>query len=536
MIRTSSVFVFVALAYICPAVVSPPPLCGQAAELSQYGHLIGWKANVSVESDTGFEFGWKATVGEGRSQIVVDGDRLFVLAGESEKRDGKSPLCKTRLLCLERSTGNEIWKRESDAQDRLKGQESFSGATLCPRSTPTILGDQICTVSYTGILECVNKNSGKLTWKKSLVDLGATPVQFGFSSSPVSNGSDTDRFFVTAAGPTGGLFCLATRDGETIWKAETGSFSYATPTFATIEGVRQILVVTRDEILGISETDGKQLWRHELKEKGLTNVPSPIVLDDGFIHSSQGSKGTSRVVVTQANGSWSATESWYNRKSQYFYSNWALLRPDLLLGVADGGVLVALNIEDGSMAGRWRGFTDGNLALVGDLIFLVDGKGTLNVLKPELEAEQPRLDQIQKVSILKSRCWTPPTILPEGILLRGGKELVLVKFVSQGNSLLENKLKEVKVLNLKGKLAKADQDVDPVEAIIQTYQKEGAEAAMKTYSQLRNQKPCPLGVAERVTLFNAAKSQGLNDIADLILGDAEEDFPDSDEIRKLGKL
>jgi len=89
---------------------------------SQYGHQLGWKyelADADVAANAGFEPGWKVEVGEGRSQIVVADDQVFVFAGQSEKRKGKPPLVKTRLLCLDRATGNEIWKHESDPQPRL---------------------------------------------------------------------------------------------------------------------------------------------------------------------------------------------------------------------------------------------------------------------------------------------------------------------------------------------------------------------------------------------------------------------------------
>ena len=452
-------FLFVVLSGVFPFVAcaqsdaprlpyGPPSVTGPS---SQYGHQVGWKyvlPDTKVSVDTKFEAGWTVEVGEGRSQIVVDADRLFVFAGESEKRKGKPPLVKTRLLCLDRATGNEIWKRESDPQPRLKGQESFSGATLSPRATPAILGGNVITVSYTGVLECVDSKSGELRWSQNLVELGVAPVQFGFSSSPVGNGKTTDRFYVTAAGPEGGLYCLATADGSTIWKSPCPSFSYATPTFANFDGVDQILVVTRDEILGIAESDGKQLWRHELKEKGLTNVPSPIVLTNSFIHSSQGAKGTSRVDVALVDGVWQTKERWYTRRVQYFYSNWAMVDADIVLGVADG-LLVALKISDGSIAGKWRGFGDGNIGRVGDQIFLIDGKGNLNAIHCRFGLEEPRLEVHQKFRVLKARCWTPTTIVAEGLLLRGGEKLTLVKFADGGASTFKNRLDEPKLLKLK---------------------------------------------------------------------------------------
>ena len=419
--------------------------------VSQYGHQNGWNydlAKATVSAETGFEPGWTVDIGEGRSQIIVNADQLFVLAGESEKRKGKFPLVKTRLLCLDRATGNEIWKRKSDPQPRLKDQESFSGATLSPRATPTILGDNVITVSYTGILECVNLATGELRWKKNLVELGAQPVQFGFSSSPVGNGRDTDKFYVTAAGPEGGLYCLATSDGSTIWKSPCTSFSYATPTFTSFDSVQQILVVTRDEIIGVAEADGKELWRHDLKEKGLTNVPSPIILKDGFIHSGQGAKGASRVDVSFVDGQWQAKERWYAKKALYFYSNWAIIRSDILLGVKDR-LLMAINIDDGSIIGKWRGFADGNIARVGEQVYVVDGKGNLNVLKSELKSDEPRFELVQKYPILKGRCWTPPTIVPDGLLLRGGTKLTFIKFSRDRDAQLKNQLEQPKALKLR---------------------------------------------------------------------------------------
>jgi len=205
--------------------------------------------------------------------------------------------------------------------------------------------------------------------------------------------------------------------------------------------------VSRDEVFGFAQSDGKQLWRHDLKEKGLTNVPSPIVMEDGYLISGQGSKGTSRIDVSLVDGSWKTTERWYARKVQFFYSNWARINNDLVLGVADG-LLVAMKVSDGTIAGKWRGFVDGNLARVGKVVYLVDGRGRLNVLKTELDSDEPRFKVLQKFKLLKARCWTPPTVLPEGLLLRGGTKLTLVKFSSDGD-LLENQLEEPKVLKLK---------------------------------------------------------------------------------------
>lgn len=502
---------------------------------SQYGHLNNWQTSLPFQSDVYFTPISTREVGEGRSQIVSDKNNVYVFSGKSEKRKGKSTIVRSRLLCFDQSIATEKWARYSPDVEILKGQESFSGATACPRATPLLIDDCIVTVSYTGILECVAKESGKLLWKHDLVaDLGATPVQFGFSSSPVANSNQKDRFYVTAAGPIGGLYCLSTADGSTVWKAKCSSFSYATPTFATFDGERQILAITRDEVLGIAESNGQLLWSHPFDKKGLTNVPSPIVLQDGFVISGQGVEGTCRVQITNDDGSWQASQLWKSRKSQFFYSNWCLLEPNMILG-CDSQFLIAIDADNGSLLGKWRGFGDGNLVRDGNSLFIVDGKGSLNVLEWDPDNAKPGLIHLGKFSALEERCWTPPTIVPQGLLIRGGDQLTHLRFTEDDGSTIANKLKSSKRLNLKASSTNRKGKIDHVQNIFDTFESKGADAAMKMYSQLRAQVPCPLVADNRIELFNAAKQQGLNDLAKMILVHAIEDYPDSDEIRELAK-
>jgi hypothetical protein len=79
------------------------------------------------------------------------------------------------------------------------------------------------------------------------------------------------------------------------------------------------------------------------------------------------------------------------------------------------------------------------------------------------------------------------------------------------------------------------ESVDHVLAIFETYEEKGPKAALRQYSKLRSQTPCPLVAEDRVALINAAKQNRLNDLAKMILAHALEDFPDSKEIRKLAK-
>ena len=499
----------------------------------QYGHLGNWECETEFSPDTQFETIWRKSVGEGRSQVLVDGGKIYVHVGENENRKDKPALIRSRLLCLDRDTGDEIWKHISDTVEMLEGQETFSGAPVSPRSTPVLIDSAIVTITYTGIVECLEADSGKLRWKLDLVkDLGADPVQFGFSASPIVRDASKKQVIVAAAGSQAGLFCLNTTDGSTIWKGESNTFSYATPTIASFDGVDQIISVTRNEVLGIDALDGKTLWKHPLASQGLTNVPSPIVLDQGFVISGQGIKGTRRIDVVRNNGQWKTEERWFARNVQFFYSNWSRFE-NIILGCSDR-LTMAFNAEDGSVLGKWRGFTDGNLVRAGGTLLLLDGKGSLNLLTPEFSGDTPGIVHHSKMKVLGKRCWTPPTVFDSGILIRGGEQLTMLKPCQNGDRTIPNQLKQPKRFELKAKSTSiGSQQVDYVRQIFETYQDKGAGAALKLYNKLRNRKPSPLLAADRIALYEAAKEQNLNDLAILILNHAVEDYPDSEELEKL---
>ena len=61
-------------------------------------------------------------------------------------------------------------------------------------------------------------------------------------------------------------------------------------------------------------------------------------------------------------------------KIQFFYTNWAKLSDQIVVGCSDK-YLAAIDLSDGSILGRFRGFGDGNLALAGEQLLVVDGKG-----------------------------------------------------------------------------------------------------------------------------------------------------------------
>ncbi len=505
------------------------------ADVTQFGHATNWRGSLLLTSDDALAVAWNIEIGAGRSQVVGLGDGIYLTSGVAEKLDGKTRLT-NRVVAIDATSGNTKWSTQQESFMR-DGQENFGETPVSPQATPLIVGPNLITVSFTGHLICHRRADGENVWEKQLVeDLGAEPVQFGFSASPVLDVSEPERIYVLAAGKAAGFFCLNAMDGAVVWKSECTSCSYATPVLANFGGTKQWIVVSEDEVFGVSSADGKRLWQYSWPKNGLTNVPSPLVVDDShLLISGQGCDGTSCLAVKMDQNNWVVDECWSSPKIKFFYTNWTKVSDRIVVGCTDK-IMVALDVEDGSTLGRWRGFADGNVTVIGDELFVLDGKGTLNVIElgQATETKPFSFTAREKLKIIEARCWTPFSAIGNRIFVRGNDRLVcLIANPRQDANSLKNLLTEPKLLELQPEKNTSGTKKDPVELIFGTFQAEGQPAALAIYTQLRADKA--LDEAARIAIAEAATQQGLLEVARMVVAEAQADFPNSPEIESYAK-
>src|SRR5262245_57222508 len=101
---------------------------------------------------------WEKAVGAGLSGPVVAGQRLILF-----HRQGDEEV----VACLDASTGQEQWRAASRTRytDDL-GVPHDTG----PRSTPAIDGNRVYALGAEGRLLCLELDSGRKVWERSLYD------------------------------------------------------------------------------------------------------------------------------------------------------------------------------------------------------------------------------------------------------------------------------------------------------------------------------------------------------------------------------
>jgi outer membrane protein assembly factor BamB len=354
---------------------------------------------------------WRRALGEGTAGIVTDGPSLFTLY--SDGFDKTRAAGREVVVALDAGSGKTRWERPTPVA-MLKGQESFTSDPVRPQSTPLLWQGKLLTLGFTGLLTCLDASSGRVLWERDLVkDFEATPVQFGFSSSPLFHGG---AFVVHVGGSQANLIAFEPVSGKVRWKSAPAAPCYSSPVLIRVEGEEQLIQLTRDALLGVAAKDGAPRWSYPLPKPGLTNAPTPIALpDQRLLISGQGILGTRMLQLSRTQ----VREVWVNLRTTYFYCNWATTQ-GMVVGCNNKGFITALRLTDGEELWKERGQDDANLLQLREETLFLRGDG----LFTRARATPEGLKSAPGLPLLTGRCWTPPTLIGTTLYARDNREIL----------------------------------------------------------------------------------------------------------------
>jgi outer membrane protein assembly factor BamB len=349
---------------------------------------------------------WRRHVGPGWSSFVLVGTRLCT----QEQRDTREV-----VVCYDATDGHPVWMHE----DSTRFAEPLGGAG--PRATPAYHDGRLYTLGATGILNCLDAATGRRLWMRSIVeDAGAEIPDWGFASSPlIADG----RVLVHAAGAPEGRAVVAydLDTGEPGWFAAAPGLSYSSPHLTTIDGVRQVVMVTGNGVFAMKPETGEALWKHEWLLEGGPRVLQPTMLADGrgmLIGTSFG-YGTRRIAVSvQPAGTWTVEETWTSRGLKPYYNDLVVHR-----GTAygfDGSILAAIDVATGNRAWKGGRYGNGQLLLLPDqdLLLVLSERGELALVRASAE----RFEELARVQALEGKTWNHPIVADGVVYVRNAQE------------------------------------------------------------------------------------------------------------------
>ena len=187
---------------------------------------------------------WKIAAPAGKSSPIVVGDRIFLTAWEGDQR---------LILCLNRSTGRELWRR-SISVSREEGRHDYND----PASPSPVSDGEAVYAFFSEYGLTAYSVDGNPLWT---TELGPFEAVHGMAASPIVAG---DKVVLLAdQNENSYLAAFAKSDGELLWKQgrlDLGG-GFATPVVYKVDGSpARVLTSGPREVAAYSLEDGKRHW------------------------------------------------------------------------------------------------------------------------------------------------------------------------------------------------------------------------------------------------------------------------------------
>ncbi len=362
---------------------------------------------------------WRKQVGDGWSGFAIVGWRAVTLEqlGENET-----------ITCRDLKTGDLVW---THSHPDVRYQQAPGG--IGPRSTPTIHEGRVYTLGATGILDCIDLNSGKLQWTVDILDGDPALIpEWGKACSPLIV---RERVIVSAgAGPGKSLAAYDKTTGKLLWTGGDNFSSYASPELHTLISVPQILIVNQDFVDSHDPVTGRVLWSFPWpgSSGSNANTAQAFALDNQqvFVSKHYGVGSAVFNVTHNAEGAWHATKDEVAAKQGWAKNvlknkiNNVSVRDGKAYGI-DDRILQCVDLETGKLLWKGGRYGAGQLILVDDLLLVQSEDGDLLLV----EATPARFVEVAKYPAVlhEEPCWNPPALAASYLIMRNWKEAVCLE-------------------------------------------------------------------------------------------------------------
>ena len=305
----------------------------------------------------------------------------------------------------------------------LSGTVSAEGGDLEPRlraqvDAPLFKDGKLYTLGISGIVSAFDTGDGTLLWQHP-----EPPVDplFATAMSPLADGGNV--IFHVGGHDQGALTAFDATTGDVTWSWDGDGPAYASPILTDIAGIRQVVTVTQDQIVGVSAATGELLWQRPFDSLYTNNSITPIAYDDSIIVSGL-NLGVTRFRPVQRGGQWSTETIWQNQDLSLFMSNGVLVDDALYsLAFTNSGQFFALDAVTGETLWSTQGREAENTAFVkaGSVLFLLNDDAELIVAR----ASRAGFDPLRRYTVADSVTWAQPAISGNRLFVKDDSTLAL---------------------------------------------------------------------------------------------------------------
>ena len=347
---------------------------------------------------------WKVAVGEGYGTPLVVADAVYVFT----RRNGTEV-----MIALEAETGRERWHTSYPAPYAPDTPAAAHG--VGPKATPLFHDGRLFTLGITGIVSAFDAATGKLAWQ---TPAAREHPSYGTAVSPVAD----RNLVIVHPGNHGPLTAFDASTGAVKWSGSDRG-AYASPIIVELGGIRQVVTMTQDSVLGVSLSDGARLWEYPWTSRSTPSAITPTLYGDTLIVSSQ-AMGVTALKPTRRAGKWDVEVVWETREVSLFLSN-PVVVGDTLFGLSEKarGQFFALDAKSGKVLWLGPPRQASNTAIVkaGGLLLLLNDDAQLIVAR----SSRTGLEPLKRYAVADSATWAQPAISGSRVFIKDVASLSL---------------------------------------------------------------------------------------------------------------
>ncbi len=382
---------------------------------------------ITWNGETGENVRWKVKVlGQGHSSPVIWNERLFLTTCLTESQERV-------LLCLDRTTGQELWRRTVvtaplETKHQLNSYASGTPATdgqwvyvafleVDGRMVPAPNVDSPRLITPGKIVVAAYDLDGNLQWRVSAGDFVSA---HGFCSNPVLfedlviiNGDhDGDSYLVALERATGAVRWRQKRDH--------GIRSYVTPIIRELDGRTQMVLSGSKTVVSYDPRTGRRHW---MIDGPTEQFVASMVCDGERLFLTAGFP-EHHIVAIRPDGEGNVTDThivWRTQRGAAYVTSPIVVGPYLIV-ISDNGVASCFDSATGERYWMQRlgpRFSASPVTADG-VVYAVSGEGVATVFRPgkdfEKIAECP----------LGEPCSSSPAISHGHLYLRGHEHLFCI--------------------------------------------------------------------------------------------------------------
>lgn len=385
------------------------------------------ETNLPTEWDatSGKNIAWKTPIpGRGHSSPIVWNDRIFLATFAEE--EGKSDAPDRLLLCLDRATGKERWRKTVIKAPKEKKHTLNSYASGTPATDGQLVFVTFLQPDFGSDSERTPGDmvvaaydfDGNQRW---LVKPGRFASVHGYCSSPVLfedkviiNGDHDGDAYIVA---------LDKKTGQTVWKVdrEHKTRSYVTPIIRQIDGRTQMILSGSKCVASYDPRSGERHW---IMDGPTEQFVASMVYDGKFAYLTAGFPER-HILAIDPTGSGKLEDDaiiWRTRKGCSYVPS-PVLCGDYLLVAADNGTVSCFEAQSGKLQWLERMGKSYSASLVSadGLVYLTADDGITKVVRPG-----PKLELIAE-NKLDEYCQASAAISHGKLFIRGEKTLYCVE-------------------------------------------------------------------------------------------------------------